>query len=62
MEYRLRPWLSCSFLQNNDHQAVKKKYISNIYYLSLLYNSSILDIEYSPYHIALGSTHSHKVS
>ena len=37
----------------------------NIYliyiYLLLLYNSSILDIEYSPYYIALGSTHTHKV-
>ena len=24
MEYRLRPWVSWSFLQNNNHQAVKK--------------------------------------
>ena len=30
-------------------------------YLLLLYNTSILDIEYSPYYIALGLTHSHKV-
>ena len=29
--------------------------------LSLLYNSSILDIEHSPYYIALGSTQIHKV-
>ena len=27
----------------------------------LLYNSSILDIEHSPYYIALGSTQTHKV-
>ena len=26
-----------------------------------IYNSSILDIEHSPYHIALGSTQTHKV-
>ena len=30
-------------------------------YLLLLYYSSFLDIEYSPYYIALGSTHTHKV-
>ena len=24
MEYRLRPWVSWSFLQNNYHQAIKK--------------------------------------
>ena len=35
-------------------------YISNIY-LSLLYNSSILDTEHSLYYIALGSTYTHKV-
>ena len=29
--------------------------------LSLLYHSSILDIEHSPYYIALGSTHNHNV-
>ena len=29
--------------------------------LLLLYNSSILDIEHSPYNIALGSTQTHKV-
>ena len=49
MEFRLRPWVSWSFLQNN-HQAVKK-----------MNNSSILDIGHSPYYIALGSTHTHKV-
>ena len=27
----------------------------------VLYNSSILDIEHSPYYIALGSTQTHKV-
>ena len=38
------------------------KYIYLIYiYLLLLYNSSILDIEHSPYYIALGSTHTYKV-
>ena len=39
------------------------KYIYLIYIyllLLLLYNSSILDIEHSPYHIVLGSTHNHK--
>ena len=29
--------------------------------LILLYNSSILDIDLSPYYIALGSIHIHKV-
>ena len=29
-------------------------------YLLLLYNSSLLDIEHSPYYIALGSTYTHK--
>ena len=29
--------------------------------LLLLYNSSILDIEHSPYYIAFGSTQTHKV-
>ena len=39
------------------------KYINLIfiYLLLLLYNSSILDIEHSPYYIALGSPHTHKV-
>ena len=38
------------------------KYISLIYiYLLLLYNSSILDIEHSPYYIALGLPQIHKV-
>ena len=37
------------------------KYINLIYiYLLSLYNSSILDIEHSPYHIALGSPQTHK--
>ena len=37
-------------------------YIYNIYiYLLLLHNSSILDIEYNPYYIALGSTKTHNV-
>ena len=30
-------------------------------HLLLLYYSSILDIEHSPYYIALGSTQTHKV-
>ena len=30
-------------------------------YLLLLYNSSILDIEHSPYYIAFGSTRTQKV-
>ena len=38
------------------------EYIYLIYiYLSLLCNSSILDIEHSSYYIALGSTYTHKV-
>ena len=38
------------------------KYINLIYiYLLLLYNSSILDIEHSPYHIALGSIQTQKL-
>ena len=39
------------------------KYIYSIYtyLLLLLYNSSILDIEHSPYYIALNSTQTHKV-
>ena len=37
-------------------------YIFNIYsFIIVIYNSSILDIEHSPYYIALGSTHTHKV-
>ena len=37
-------------------------YIYIIYiYLLLLYDSSNLDIEHSPYYIALGLTHTHKV-
>ena len=36
-------------------------YLIYIYLLLLLYNSSNLDIEYSPYYIALGSTQIHKV-
>ena len=38
-------------------------YICNIYLfiiIIILYDSSILDIENSPYYIALGSTHTHK--
>ena len=40
------------------------KYIYLIYInllLLLLYNSSILDIEHSPYYIELASTHTHEV-
>ena len=40
------------------------KYIYLIYIyllLLLLYNSSILDIEHSPYYIAPGSTQTHEV-
>ena len=36
-------------------------YLIYIYLLLLLYNSSILDIEHTPYYIALGLTHTHKV-
>ena len=38
------------------------KYINLLYiYLLLLYNSSILDIEHSPYYIALSLPQTHKV-
>ena len=38
------------------------RFINQLYiYLLLLYNSSILDIEHSPYYIALGSPQTHKV-
>ena len=36
-------------------------YIYVCIYLLLLYNCSILDIEHSPYYIALGSTQAHEV-
>ena len=60
MEFSLRLLGFMEFSQNNNHQAVNKfhgiKYIDVIYiYLLSLYNSSILDIEHSPYYIALGS-------
>ena len=42
------PWIKCIHL-------------TYIYLLLLLYKSSILDIEHSPYYIALGSTQTHKV-
>ena len=65
MENSMRPWVSC-FAKNSMKPRVadyfpwiKCIYIFNIYLL--LYNSSILDIEHSPYYIALGSTHTHKV-
>ena len=32
-----------------------------IYIIYIYYNSSIIDIEHSPYYIALGSTHNHIV-
>ena len=35
-------------------------YFIFIYYLLSLYNRSILDIEYSPYYIELGSLQTHK--
>ena len=37
------------------------KYINLMNIYLLLYNSSTLDIEHSPYYIALGSTQTHKV-
>ena len=36
-------------------------YLIYIYLLLLLYYSSILNIEHSPYYIALGLTQTHKV-
>ena len=36
-------------------------YLIYIYSLLLLYNSSILDIEHSPYYIPLGLPQTHKV-
>ena len=55
MEFGLRPLGFMDFLQNNNHHVVNK------IYLLLLYNSSILDIEHSPYYIALGSPQTYKV-
>ena len=50
-------------LQSKFNELKKYIYISNTYiYSLLLYNGSILDIEHSPYYIALGSTQTHKVS
>ena len=55
MEFRLRSLLfhETQGLQSKFHEL-------NIYliyiYLLLLYNTSILDIEHSPYYITLGST------
>ena len=50
MEFRLRPLGFMEFF-------CKTIIIRLIYiYLLLLYNSSFLDIEHSPYYIALGST------
>ena len=40
---------------------IKYTYLIYIYSLLLLYDSSILDIEHSPYYIALGSPPTHKV-
>ena len=34
----------------------------NLIYIHLLYNSSILDIEQSPYYIAIGSPETNKVT
>ena len=40
---------------------IKYIYLIYIYLLLLLYDSSILDIEHSPYYIALGSIHTNKM-
>ena len=40
---------------------IKYIYLIYIYLLLLLYNRSILDIEHSPYYIALGPPQTHKV-
>ena len=53
----------------NIHETKGSQFIflelNNIYliyiYLLLLYNSSIVDNEHSPYYIAFGSTHTYKV-
>ena len=61
MENILQPWVSWSFLQNN-YRNCQMIVVYLIYiHLLLFYNRSILDIEHSPYYIALGSTHTHKV-
>ena len=50
------------YINLNKFNAMECKYINLIcIYLLLLYNSSILDIEHSPYYIALGSPQTHKV-
>ena len=77
MEHILQPWVSWRFLQAvkkmewNELETSWNPGLQNIFhglniyliyiYLSLLYNSSILDIEHSPYYIALGSAHTHKM-
>ena len=46
-------------LQSKFHEL--NIFISNIYLLSLLlYNSSIVNIEHTPYYIVLGSSQTHK--
>ena len=52
MEFRLRTVGFMEFFATIIRQL--RKYL-------LFYNSSILDIEHSPYYIALGSTQTHKV-
>ena len=47
--------------QSKFHELNIYIYLIYIYLLLFLFNSSILDIEHSPYYIALGSTQTHKV-
>ena len=73
MENCLQPGVSLSFLpylpddccfakKLHETQVCRQYFMNYLYiYIYLLCNSSILDIQYSPYYIALGSTLTHKV-
>ena len=65
MEFRQRPLFFKKLHETQGSQSKfhSIKYINLIfiYLLLLLYNRSILDIEHSPYYIALGSTQTHIV-
>ena len=50
-----------SELNSFENPLIKYIHLIYIYLLLLFYNSSILDIEHSPFYIALGLTQTHKV-
>ena len=57
------PWVLCFHqTQGSQNKFHDIKYINLLYiYLLLLYNSSVQDIEHSPYYIILGSLQTHKM-